>query len=274
MIDLDDQFVRIVLIVFAALAASSLGSFINVCIWRMPRRESVVFAPSHCTCCGAKIKFYDNIPILSYLILRGKCRNCRQKYSPRYFFVELFCGIAGAWLAGAALYGLYPGYMLISGMTLILISTAIFFTDIQFHIIPNQLVFSGVVIGLLARMLLPVIDLTGFAVRLGIVFVIEAWFSVFNFIGKKLAKDDVFAPGDIKFVMAIAALTGLKGLFPILFVASLTATLGGTIYALGKKIPLKNMQLPFGAFLAGCAIIYVFSYPWINIVWSNIFNKH
>lgn len=268
MINLDDQFTRVVLIIFAALTGSCLGSFINVCIWRMPRNESIVVAPSHCTSCGKKIRFYDNIPVFSYLILGGKCRNCGKSYTSRYFWIELFCGIAGAWLGAATLLGIYPAWGLIPGATLILISTAIFFTDIHFHIIPNQLVFSGVVIGLLTRMLLPSIDLTGFAVRLGVVFVIEAWLSLFNFIGKKLVKDDVFAPGDIKFVVAIAALTGLKGAIPILLVASLTATLGGTIYALSKKIPLKKMQLPFGAFLAGFSIIYALFFPWINLFWS------
>ena len=77
---------------------SCWGSFMNVCIWRMPRRESVVTAPSHCTACGADIRWYDNLPVISYIVLRGKCRACHTHYSCRYFIVEvimglLFCGV-------------------------------------------------------------------------------------------------------------------------------------------------------------------------------------
>ena len=79
---------------FAAFAyGACLGSFMNVCIWRMPRGESVVNAPSHCTKCGAHIRWYDNLPVVSYLVLRGRCRNCHAPYSPRYLAVEVLCGL-------------------------------------------------------------------------------------------------------------------------------------------------------------------------------------
>ena len=268
MIDLNDQFTRVVLIIFAALTGSCLGSFINVCIWRMPRNESIVVAPSHCTSCGKKIRFYDNIPVFSYLILGGKCRNCKKPYSSRYFWIELFCGLAGAWLGAATIYNIYPAWSLIPGMALILISTAIFFIDIKFHLVPDQLTCSGIVIGLLTRFFTPNFTPEFGVLRLGVVLATGAALWLFSIAGKRLAKEEVFGKGDIKFVMAIAALTGLKGAIPILLVASLTATLGGTIYALSKKLPLKKMQLPFGAFLAGVAIIYALFFPWINLIWS------
>ena len=72
---------------------SCFGSFLNVCIWRLPLGESIVSVPSHCTKCGYEIRWYDNIPIISYLVLRGRCRNCREPYSPRYLIVEALTGL-------------------------------------------------------------------------------------------------------------------------------------------------------------------------------------
>ena len=102
--------------VFAAFAyGACLGSFMNVCIWRMPRGESVVNAPSHCTKCGAHIRWYDNLPVISYLVLRGRCRSCHAPYSPRYFAVEVLCGAlfvavfpgnVSQWLTGTDGFGL------------------------------------------------------------------------------------------------------------------------------------------------------------------------
>lgn len=84
-------------IVFAVLSfvfGSYIGSFLNVCIWRIPRGESIVWPPSHCPKCGARIRWYQNIPILSWIALRGRCANCRQPISIRYPLVELLGGIA------------------------------------------------------------------------------------------------------------------------------------------------------------------------------------
>ncbi len=130
-----------------------VGSFLNVCIYRMPRGESLVSPPSHCPHCNYSIPWYLNMPLVTWLVLRGKCANCRAPISPRYFWVELLTGIAflASWLwAGRQSPGLALAYCLIlSGF---IVAT---FIDLEFYIIPDEITIGGMVVGFLCSLVVP-----------------------------------------------------------------------------------------------------------------------
>ena len=130
---------------FVFIFGASIGSFLNVCISRMPNDESVVQPPSHCPQCRKKIKWSDNIPILSFLILRGKCRYCSSKIPLRYYVTELTVGLI--WLTVWLFYG-YSGFFF-CGIALLSILWAVTVTDLETGLIPDKLTLPGMLIGLL-----------------------------------------------------------------------------------------------------------------------------
>lgn len=259
-------------LIFGSLAAfaygSCLGSFINVCIWRMPRGESVVSAPSHCTVCGELIRWYDNLPVLSYLILRGRCRHCRTPYSPRYFIVEVLTGL------------LFIGVLLKSGMaqqppavmlpycTMVLAAVAAAWIDAEHRIIPDQLNCTMAVIGIASAAVFPDIwgvesHLTGAIHSVAAGAVTGTLLAVFAVAGKKLFRREALGWGDVKYVAAIATLIGLPGALWTIFAGSWAGMIYGIIYAAIRKRPLKYTSIPFGPFLSAAALIWVFAGNWI-----------
>ena len=132
------------------LFGAAIGSFLNVCIYRMPRGKSIVTPPSACPECGQLIRWFDNIPLVSYLVLRGQCRHCHTKFTPRYFLVELLTAVLflvlwrvfGGWLA--AIY-----WVLVGGLI------AATFIDFEHFIIPNEITLGGVVVGFALSLLYP-----------------------------------------------------------------------------------------------------------------------
>jgi len=136
-------------------AGLAFGSFLNVCIYRMPRELSVVFPRSACPNCKQLIAFYDNVPVLSWLILRGRCRKCKAKISPRYLMIEVLTGllfVACYWQFGLTLATLKYcvfGYLLLG----------LIFTDAETKLLPDKLTLPGIVIGLIFSLLVPVNDL-------------------------------------------------------------------------------------------------------------------
>ena len=135
--------------------SACIGSFLNVCIWRIPRGESLSKAASHCTVCGAKIRWYDNIPVASYLILRGRCRSCRTPYSSSYFFVELICAllVTALW-AKTGLCRQLPE-IIPARMLLIFFGMACAVTDMRFRVVPDKLTYTGMIFALVTAALLP-----------------------------------------------------------------------------------------------------------------------
>lgn len=152
---------------------AALGSFANVCIYRMPRNESIVFPPSHCGACGKPVAWYDNIPLVSYLVLRGHCRLCGAKFSCRYWFVEFLT--AALWLTvwfcyrSTGQWGLILAYWLL--LLLLIIGT---FIDFEFYIIPNEVTLGSVVAGLGLSILWPALHQTDSRVMAGLQAVIGA----------------------------------------------------------------------------------------------------
>jgi len=230
---------------------SCIGSFLNVCIYRLPNSLSIVSPPSACPGCREPIRFYDNIPILSYLFLRGKCRYCQTPIAMRYPLVEIMGGLFAvcAYLKfGLSLQALVM-FVLIAALIVIT------FIDLDHRIIPDVISLPGIPIGFAASFFLP--DIGYKASLLGILagggsLLLVAWaYSL-------LTKKEGMGGGDIKLLAMIGAFVGWKGVLLTIFLSSAIGTLCGLAVMVQSG---KNMKLaiPFGPFLAiGCLITIFF----------------
>ncbi len=225
-----------------------MGSFLNVCIYRIPRNKSIVYPPSSCPACGSKIKWYDNIPILSYIILKGKCRVCNSKISPVYPIVELLAAFYS--LLVYLRFGLTIDtvFYLIFGYMLIVAS----FIDLFHLIIPDRislgLTVSGLVFGFINHDILH--SVFGFVFGFVLLYIIAV-------LGKAIFKKEAMGGGDIKLLGAIGTFVGVKGVLFTLFVASfLGSAVGIFLIALGEV--KLSQRIPFGPYLSVSAAIYLF----------------
>ncbi len=239
------------------------GSFANVCIYRMPKHMSVVKPASHCTGCNNSIKWYDNIPILSYIFLRGKCRNCGSKISLIYPSIELLCGLL--FLSMFFLFGfsymLFPFCLL---MFSLLVITAI---DFEFQIIPDEFSFMLMIVGILTSFFNFMLGDTvfqrilnsfiGFFAGGGSLFVIAV-------IGKWLFKKDAMGGGDIKLMAGVGAFIGWEKVLFAIFLGSLFGSIVGIFLILLKKI-IKKQEIAVGPYLALGSYIVLFL-PAPNVV--------
>lgn len=235
------------------------GSFANVCIYRMPRNMSVIKPNSHCTNCNAFIKWYDNIPILSYIFLKGKCRKCRSKIPIKYPLVEFSCGVL--FVSMYYLYGFV--FMLIPFCLLVFSLLVTTIIDFEFKIIPDEISFMLMIVGFATSFFNLNLGETvgqrvlhsflGFLVGGGSLFVIAV-------IGKLIFKKDAMGGGDIKVMAGIGTFIGWdKALFAI-FVASLFGSIVGIILIIYKKIERKQ-EIPFGPYLAVSSFLTLFLSP-------------
>lgn len=232
--------------VFGAL----IGSFLNVCIHRLPRRESIAWPGSHCPTCAQAIAWYDNIPLLSYLILRGRCRHCAVRIPIRYPVIEVLNSmgyVALLWFFGpgwpTVAYGLlYSALLVVAG------------TDLSHKIIPNAITFPGIAVGLLsAATVLPlgfVNGLIGLLVGGGILWLL-AWASPYLF-GK-----EGMGGGDIKLLAMIGAFLGWKPALMTIMVGSFLGSLVG-ISLIAARVIKREDYIPFGPFLVCGALVALF----------------
>jgi leader peptidase (prepilin peptidase)/N-methyltransferase len=236
--------------VFGAL----LGSFVNVVIYRLPREISLVRPRSHCPGCGARIAFYDNIPLISYFALGGRCRRCRAPIPARYPLVEaLGAALSGGvvWLAAS------PGMALAWG-AFVLALLAVLFIDYDFQIIPDVITLPGIALGLAAAVWgpLPVKDaLIGLAVGGGgLLLVAEGY--------RRIARREGLGLGDVKLMAMVGAFLGWHGALATLVLGSFAGSLvGGALIASRRGTRLT--ALPFGSFLAPAAWAALFFGPWL-----------
>ncbi len=227
-----------------------IGSFLNVLIYRLPQKQSLVLPGSHCPQCGEDIAFYDNIPLLSYLILRGRCRHCRAWISPRYPMVEAMAGLLA--LALFRRYGMEPQFFI--EFVFVVMLLAIAFIDLDTFLIPNVLSLSGLVLGLLTSFLS--IRLTWIDSVLGVV--IGGGFLYLIAIGYQyLRHQDGLGGGDIKLLGMIGAFLGVPGVVLTVIVASVVGAAVGLIAMHRSGEGMKTM-LPFGPFLSLGALVYTF----------------
>jgi leader peptidase (prepilin peptidase) / N-methyltransferase len=229
------------------------GSFVNVVIHRFPRGESVVFPGSHCPSCGAAIRAFDNVPVLSWLLLRGRCRDCRAPIAVRYPLVEL--ANAALWL-GAFLRA--PGWGdFASGAFLCSACLALLAIDAEFRILPDRITLTGIAVGLalsfFSAMRTPLSAFAGAALGAGGLYLLA-------FLWVKLKKVEGMGMGDVKMLGMIGALLGLPGMLVTLLLASFAGSLLGLALVLVRRGSLKT-ALPFGVFLALGAVAAYFWSP-------------
>jgi|TARA_Y100001949_G_scaffold73300_1_gene62184 leader peptidase (prepilin peptidase)/N-methyltransferase len=243
----------------AGLVGLMIGSFLNVCTLRWPEDESVVFPGSHCPKCGEPIRWYDNVPVLGYVLLRGRCRACREPISLQYPLVELATGLV--WTGMFSYAGL--SFEALRGTLLLTILFGIALTDARFYIIPDQFSLGGLVLGLGLAFLPGGIDaldaLIGAIVGFGLLGSVAV-------VGKWMLKKDAMGLGDIKMMAMVGAFLGWAG---VLLTVFLGALLGAVIFG---PISYKTKKLvPFGIFLAAAAAItYGFGSEIIDWYLTNI----
>jgi len=241
------------ILIVSFIMGTCIGSFLNVCICRIPESRSIVSPGSACPRCNTPIKFYDNIPILSYFLLLGKCRTCSEPISIRYPLVELLTGLLA--LASVIRLGLSIDFLIY----FIFISTlvVITFIDLDHQIIPDIISLPGIPIGLLASVVLASVNfkdaLIGALIGGSSLFLV-AW--GYHFITGK----EGMGGGDIKLLAMIGAFIGWQGVFFTIFMASATGSLIGTVLILFSQKDLK-FAVPFGPFLSIGAIAYIFFGP-------------
>ncbi len=231
----------------------AIGSFLNVCIYRLPAARSIVRPRSQCPQCGHPIRARDNIPVLSYLILRGRCRDCGVRIPMRYPLVEILSGMFAA--MAVARFGL--GWQAAWMFALIAALLVITFIDLDHRIIPDAITLPGIPIGLAASfapgLISPSESLIGILAGGGSLFLVAWGYQL-------LTQREGMGGGDIKLLAMIGAFMGWKGVLFTIFVASLTGTLAGMALICRRRGDMK-LAVPFGPFLAVGAIAYLFIGP-------------
>lgn len=239
-----------ILLVFAFALGAVIGSFLNVCIYRLPAGESIVHPASRCPRCQISIHWYQNIPILSYLLLRGRCANCRSGISIRYPLVEALTGTL--FILVFLRFGLQwatPVYWCFAAALVV-----ITFIDLDHQIIPDVISLPGIPIGFLAVFAVPWISwsdsLLGILAGGGSLFLVAASYEL-------LTKKEGMGGGDIKLLAMIGAFLGWQAVLPVIFLSSFAGSLVGVPLMLIKRAD-RRLAIPFGPFLALGALIYLF----------------
>ena len=248
-----------------------VGSFLNVCIYRLPRGESIVFPPSHCPNCGAQLKPYDLVPILSYLFLLGRCRRCREKISWRYPLVEFLsgCAFALAWQAalGRPLY--FAFYALFLACLIV-----VFFIDLEFQVIPDAVSVLGIAGGLIFSLLqgavsLKIIDFDPLISSLGGMLLGFSLLYAIGFLGRSYYKKEVIGEGDLYLAALLGVFLGWAGVLLAIFLGYVLAALASGALLLSGRIKFSG-YIPFGpALAAGGAIALFYGTPIINWYLGN-----
>lgn len=238
------------LIFFAFLFGAAIGSFLNVCIYRLPSNESIVFPPSHCRTCATPLFWYDNLPLLSYLARRGHCRFCGTPFAFRYLLVELLTAVLAVALAYR--FGLTVtafGYFAF-GAALVVIT----FIDLDHWIIPDEISLPGAVVGLLFFLISPTLtfwnSLIGLMVGAGVLLAVYGGYYLFT-------GEEGIGIGDIKLLAMIGAFLGWRAIPFVLLVGSFFGSLIGLILMFLRRADMK-MPVPFGPFLCFGALCYLF----------------
>ena len=259
-----------------------VGSFLNVCIYRLPRSLSIVSPPSACPGCNAPVRPWDNIPLVSYILLGGKCRNCRGLISLRYPFVEMLNGVL-YWCVVTS-FGI--GWHVPLICTLVSALVVITFIDLDFQIIPDSITLPGILIGLLsasfllpdpftasetssmhyaiggkasACCLLPAAhyEIVGFKNSLAGLLSGGGLFYLIAEIGRRITKTDAMGGGDIKMMAMVGAFMGWKAILLTTFIGSLSGSIVG-LFLMSVKGKGRQSRIPFGPFLSLGSLITLF----------------
>lgn len=261
-----------IVIAFMAVLGAMIGSFLNVVIHRLPREQSIVLPKSACPACGAAIHFYDNIPILSFLILRGRCRSCRRPISPRYPAVEALCALLFAlvtWRDGLS-------FALPFDIAFAAALLALVFIDSEHMILPNAITYPGIVFALITRVAVPYlggashfddlpylnsvfpgvpvwgVSLIGAAIG-ALAGGGSLW--LMGFIWKKLRGVEAMGMGDVKMMLMVGAFLGWRLAGLTIFIGVFSGSLAGIALMFRRGRRNLQMMLPFGIFLGIGAVV-------------------
>ena len=254
---------EIIITIFLFLFGIVIGSFLNVCIVRWPHEKSVVRPRSHCPKCAKVIRWYDNIPLLSYLILGGKCRHCKTKISFRYFLVELISGLS--FVLFYYFFGLdvlLVPYLFMMGC--FIIAT---FVDFEHRIIPDEVSVGGMCVGLVMSLLIPsmhvlnvgdlpwyLLHLKSFGISLLGVIIGGGCIYLMGMLGDWMFKKESMGGGDIKFLAMVGAFLGWEKALLAFFIAPFF----GAVYGIIEKIRVDDTAIAYGPFLVLGSLIALF----------------
>ena len=224
----------------------AVGSFLNVCIYRLPLRESLMWPASHCTSCNRPLAWFENIPVAGWLALRGRCRTCKARISAQYPLVEALTG--AVFVAGYLLYGWTP--LLAVRLLFACAMIVLFFIDLRHQILPNVVTLPGIVVGFLASLALPpgwLSSLIGIMAGGGVLFAISE-------IYYRTRGHEGLGMGDVKMLAMIGAFLG----WPLMLLTLVFASFAGSLVGVGLLATGRGgmkAALPFGTFLAVGALV-------------------
>jgi len=243
-------------LVFAAVMGACVGSFLNVVIYRLPLGQSIVSPPSRCPQCATQLAWFDNVPIFGWLLLGGRCRQCKNPISIQYPIVELITALSFVlvvWLTP-------PGPLLLTRLLLVCILIALFGIDLEHQILPNSITLPGIVVGLILSFFAPpgwrdalIGMLLGGAILYGIAWAYYLW-----------RREEGLGMGDVKMLAMVGAFLGWKAVLVTLVLSSFSGALIGVALIVIQRGNMK-LALPFGTFLAvGAAVAMLIGEPLVN----------
>ena len=246
------------------IIGSIVGSFLNVVIYRVPRGESIVRPPSACPACGTRLRARDNIPVLGYLLLRGRCRYCSAPISPRYPTVEILAGLLP--LLVFARFGL--GRELLVYWPLSYVLLVISFIDLDLRIIPDKVTLPGIAVGLVVA---PLVGLTGFWESLIGILVGGGALYLIGVLGELILRKESMGGGDVKLAAMLGAFLGWKMILLALFSAFL---IGAVVVALSlyvSLVPGNVIELAYRVVNLLVAPLFLLFFLAMFVPWSTTF---
>ena len=278
-------------LVFSFIFGSCIASFLNVVIWRVPRGESIVKPPSHCPKCDAPIRWYQNIPILSWLALRGKCANCKAPISPRYILIELLGGLLFAAIFWR-LHGTFVRHGIAAGVvttvvgwiwvSLMIVGT---FVDFDHKLLPDFVTIGGIVLGLVYNGIAtglgfcvypthsitcisqyPIVGgLVGLVVGFGILWIVRVF-------GSWVFQREAMGMGDVFLLGAVGALCGpVAALYTLILSSILGSIVGVSILLFSKVKRGRFLEIPFGPYICLANLVWLFRGPELAAWYINVF---
>jgi leader peptidase (prepilin peptidase)/N-methyltransferase len=238
------------ILVLAGVLGLSVGSFLNVCIYRLPRQQSLVSPPSRCPRCGRQLRWFDNIPVVSWVALKGRCRQCGERISLQYPIIELVT----AMLAVAIVVVTPPGPLLASRLVLATALVVLFMIDFEHQILPNSITLPGIAIGVVFSLFAPpgLHDaVIGAALGAGVLYAIAAGYYL-------VRKEEGMGMGDVKMLAMIGAFLGWRAVILTLVLSSFAGAVIG-VALLATSRGSMRFALPFGTFLALGALVAMFA---------------
>jgi len=257
--------------IFVIVLGLLVGSFLNVVIARLPIHESLVTPPSHCPKCQSRIRWWDNVPVFSYLLLRGKCRQCRTNISVRYPLIELLT--AFLFLAASIRFGVTP-LLFFRDLPFLALLVCITFIDLEHRLIPDLLSLGGLVLGLVTSFFTPGFGIVSALIGAGVgftFFYLVAWFYVWR------TGQSGLGGGDIKLLAMLGSFIGVFGVLTTILISSILGSVMGLVWAwsqkskstvnpvTGESESLMKVSIPYGPFLVIGALYY---YLLGDILWS------